>query len=350
MSESRQEKLGVWANQVLKQLLPKIKGEADLTLVSGDASFRRYFRVRTDGAHFIAVDAPPEQENSRIFVRISNLLQEAGVATPKVFSADYDQGFMLLDDFGDEIYLNRLVYLQEAGNQSQINTLYESAINSLLDIQAGVDKKRLDPYKKSELHREMSLFEDWFCSQFLQLKLEENEKALIAETLEFLGEAALSQPQVAVHRDYHSRNLMILDIKEFGENSTPGIIDFQDAVSGPYTYDLVSLLRDAYIRWDQELVEGWALYYLEQAKSSGLIENIEEAQFLRDFDLMGLQRQLKVIGIFARLCIRDNKPRYLADIPLVIQYFLEVGQKYRELKAFVDWFKHVVEPIAKAKL
>ncbi|MBS24347.1 MAG: aminoglycoside phosphotransferase [Gammaproteobacteria bacterium] len=350
MSESRQEQLGLWAKQILKQRLPQNKGEVAITLVSGDASFRRYFRVRSEEARFIAVDSPPEQENSRIFVRICNLLREAGVTVPKVFSVDYDQGFMLLDDFGDEIYLNRLVYLQKAGNQSEINMLYKVAIDSLIDIQAGVYKEKLDPYDKSELHREMSLFENWFCSQFLQLKLKENEKALIAETLEFLEEAALSQPKVAVHRDYHSRNLMILGTKEFGENSTPGIIDFQDAVSGPYTYDLVSLLRDAYIRWDQEQVDGWALYYLRQAKSSGLVKNIEEIQFLRDFDLMGLQRQLKVIGIFARLCIRDNKPRYLADIPLVIQYFLEVGQRYKELKSFVDWFKHVVEPTARTKL
>ncbi|NKB33509.1 MAG: phosphotransferase [Pseudomonadales bacterium] len=350
MSESRQEKLGIWVSQVLKQLLPKSKGEAALSLVSGDASFRRYYRTRSGDSHFIAVDAPPEQENSKTFVRISNLFREAGVSAPKVISVDYEQGFMLLDDFGDELYLHKLLDLQLEGNHIEINFLYESAIDSVLDIQARVDKERLDPYDKNELHREMSLFEEWFCEGFLKLELDEQAKTLIAETLKFLEEAALSQPQVAVHRDFHSRNLMILDQAEFGEGASPGIIDFQDAVCGPYTYDLVSLLRDAYIRWDSELVDSWALYYLEQAKSSGLLENIEEAQFLRDFDLMGLQRQLKIIGIFARLCIRDNKPRYLADIPLVIQYFLEVSQRYTELRPFVHWFKQSVEPLAATKL
>ncbi len=350
MSESREEKLASWIVQAFGQLLPEHRGDVVLELVSGDASFRRYFRVRSGESHFIAVDAPPEKENSRIFVRICNLLREAGVSAPKVFSTDYDQGFMLLDDFGDELYLHKLLDLKSTGDNKSINSLYESAIDSLLDIQARVDKERLDPYDKKELHREMALFEEWFCGAFLNLELNDESRQLIADTLEFLEEAALSQPQVAVHRDYHSRNLLILNPAEFGQDSSPGIIDFQDAVSGPYTYDLVSLLRDAYISWEPELVDTWALYYLEQAKSSGLISGIDELQFLRDFDLMGLQRQLKVIGIFARLSIRDNKPRYLADIPLVIQYFLEVSQRYTELRPFTDWFRQSVEPIAATRL
>lgn len=350
MSETREEKLASWVAQVFGQLMPDHHGDVALELVSGDASFRRYFRVRSGESHFIAVDAPPEKENSRIFVRICNLFRAAGVTAPKVFSTDYDQGFMLLDDFGDELYLHRLLDLRSSGDGNAINSLYAAAIDSLLDIQARVDKDRLDPYDKKALHREMTLFEEWFCGAFLNLELDDESRQLIADTFEFLEEAALTQPQVAVHRDYHSRNLLILNSAEFGEDSSPGIIDFQDAVCGPYTYDLVSLLRDAYIRWEPELVDSWALYYLEQAKSSGLIKDIDESQFLRDFDLMGLQRQLKVIGIFARLSIRDNKPRYLADIPLVIQYFLEVSQRYTELRPFTDWFKRSVGPIAATRL
>jgi N-acetylmuramate 1-kinase len=350
MSDSRQAKLTQWVAEVLQQLVPEDRGEITLSLVSGDASFRRYFRVCLSEASFVAVDAPPEQEDSRTFVRISNMLRDAGVSAPKVFSADYDLGFMLLDDFGDQLYLDVLLELQSAGRNKEINTLYESAIDSLLDIQAKVDKERLDPYSKTELHREMALFAEWFCSAFLEMELDDAERELIAGTLEFLEEAALSQEQLVVHRDYHSRNLMVLDSQVFGEDSSPGIIDFQDAVCGAYTYDLVSLLRDAYICWDAKTVDSWAVYYLEQAKSSGLIAAVDECQFLRDFDLMGLQRQLKVIGIFARLYIRDNKPRYLADIPQVIHYFLEVSQRYTELKPFLDWFKGRVLPIAETKL
>lgn len=350
MSEIRQQQLTQWASQVLTHLLPEFRGEPEVALVSGDASFRRYFRIKCDESSFIGVDAPPEHENSRLFVRICNLFREAGVSAPKVFSVDYDQGFMLLDDFGDRLYLHSLLDLQLADNSKAINSLYESAIDTLLDIQARVDSKRLDPYDRATLHREMHLFEEWFCGNFLQLELTKPEKQLIADTFEFLEDAALSQAQVTVHRDYHSRNLMLLEPIAFGEDASPGVIDFQDAVCGPYTYDLVSLLRDAYVQWDPKLVDSWALYYLEQAKSSKLLTDIDQAQFLRDFDLMGLQRQLKVMGIFARLYIRDNKPRYLADIPQVIHYFLEVSQRYTELRPFLDWFKQSVEPVAATKL
>ena len=350
MADSRQAKLTQWVTEVFQQLMPEERSEASLSLVSGDASFRRYFRVRLGDSSFVVVDAPPEQEDSKTFVHISNMLRDAGVSAPKVFSANYELGFMLLDDFGDQLYVDVLLNLQAAGQAKEINSLYEMAIDSLLDIQARVDKERLDPYSKSELHREMALFEEWFCRELLELELDDAENKIIAETLDFLAEAALSQEQLVVHRDYHSRNLMVLDPLVFGEDSSPGIIDFQDAVRGAYTYDLVSLLRDAYICWDAKLVDSWALYYLEQAQSSGLIHAVDASQFLRDFDLMGLQRQLKVMGIFARLSIRDNKPRYLADIPQVIHYFLEVSQRYTELKPFLDWFKRRVLPIAETKL
>jgi aminoglycoside/choline kinase family phosphotransferase len=350
MSDFRQVKLTMWVTEVLGQLKPENRGEISLSLVSGDASFRRYFRTHLGDSSFVAVDAPPKQEDSRMFVHICNMFRDADISVPKVFFADYEQGFMLLDDFGDQLYLDVLLDLRTSGCKNEINSLYEAAINSLLDIQSRVNKNRLDSYSKNELHREMALFEEWFCKAFLGLKINGAEREVIAKTLNFLEEAALSQEQVVVHRDYHSRNLMILDDNIFGEDSSPGIIDFQDAVSGAYTYDLVSLLRDAYICWDAGKVDSWALYYLERAKSSGLIANIDEAQFQRDFDLMGLQRQLKVLGIFARLYIRDNKVRYLADIPQVIDYFLEVSQRYMELRPFLHWFRTKVLPIAETKL
>jgi aminoglycoside/choline kinase family phosphotransferase len=196
----------------------------------------------------------------------------------------------------------------------------------------------------------MQLFEEWFCEEFLCLQLATEDRELIAATLRFLEDAALGQASVAVHRDYHSRNLMLLDSAVFGKAAGPGVIDFQDAVSGAYTYDLVSLLRDCYIQWSPQQVREWALYYLDQAQISAAIPATTTEQFLRDFDLMGLQRNLKVMGIFARLCIRDKKSQYLADIPLVIQYFLNVSQHYPELAHFRDWFSNAVLPIAISKL
>ncbi len=355
MTDTRRDQLSDWANAELGKLLPGISAPLELEMVSGDASFRRYFRTKRghDGLStqsFIAVDAPPENEDSRRFVSICKLFGDAGVITPKVFAAEYALGFMLLDDFGDTIYLDELLRAQQRDRMDEADRLYGHAIDSLLSLQANVDKGRLTPYDRNELHREMALFEEWFCVKFLGLRLDDEARELIAETLRYLEDQAIAQPVVAVHRDYHSRNLMILDLQKFGADCGPGIIDFQDAVSGAYTYDLVSLLRDCYVRWSPEQVDNWALGYLQRAIEMGIIEPIESRQFLQHFDLMGLQRNLKVIGIFARLGIRDNKPRYLADIPLVIHYFLEVSQRYRSLTPFVDWFKQAVLPVAKTKL
>jgi hypothetical protein len=260
---------------------------------------------------------------------------------------------MLLDDFGDELYLDELVRCQQraGGNgNEQIDSLYLSAIKSLTELQSKVKTKTLDPYDQEKLHKEMTLFEEWFCGAFLSMPLSVRERKLIADTFRFLEDEALAQPVVAVHRDYHSRNLMILDPGKFGEGASPGIIDFQDAVAGPYTYDLVSLLRDCYVQWSPAQVTTWALQYLSMAKQEDIIADIDEATFIRHFDMMGLQRHLKVIGIFSRLCIRDKKPRYLADIPLVIAYFLEVGSKYGELDEFIDWFRQDLLPVAGKQL
>lgn len=354
MSDSRKAQLNAWVNGQLSQLLELDAVDIELSTVSGDASFRRYFRAQLPEKSFIAVDAPPDNENSELFVEIAGYLREAGVQSPKVFAKNYADGFLLLEDFGDSLYLPRLLTLQEGGldaiSEYQVESLYKDAIHALIKIQSGVDKKRLAPYDREKLRTEMQLFEDWFCGRYLELDLSAADHDVISNTFTFLEEAALGQTQLAVHRDYHSRNLLILDDAKFSEGSGPGIIDFQDAMAGAYSYDLVSLLRDCYIRWSPSLVESLALHYFELASAEGLLDGVAVSQFRRDFDLMGLQRNFKVMGIFSRLCIRDNKPQYLADIPLVIQYFLEVAREYEEMAPFLDWFETNVLVVAKAKL
>lgn len=354
MSDSRKAQLNDWVNEQLSELLELDSIDVELTTVSGDASFRRYFRAQLPQQSFIAVDAPPENEDSELFVEIAGYFREAGVKAPQVFAKNYQHGFLLLEDFGDALYLPRLLKLQAGGldaiSEYQVESLYKSAIDALIRVQLKVDKKRLAPYSREKLREEMQLFEDWFCKQFLSLDLSASERKLLATTFDFLEEGVLRQAQLAVHRDYHSRNLLILDAAQFPEGSGPGVIDFQDAMAGAYSYDLVSLLRDCYVRWNPDLVDSLSLHYFEAASAAGLIEGVSVAQFRRDFDLAGLQRNFKVMGIFARLCIRDNKPQYLADIPLVIQYFLEVACEYEEMAPFLDWFEEKVLVVASAKL
>jgi len=342
MTDARQAQLGQWLADISsEENIPAAK--VPLTVVSGDASFRRYFRTRLNGESLIAVDAPPMLEDNPRFVRIAELFQQSGVRTPRVLAQDFVQGFMLLDDLGDELYLDSLLAAQADHNLPIADELYRSAIDALLLIQKGINKELLDPYSRDELHGELALFDEWFCSKLLDLKLGTAEQALIATSYRFLEDEALQQPAVAVHRDYHSRNLMII-------NPGPGVIDFQDAVAGPYTYDLVSLLRDCYIRWPEDQVLAWARYYHQQAIAKGVIADIEFGRLQRDMDLMGLQRHLKVMGIFSRLSLRDKKPAYLADIPLVIDYFLDVAAVYPELADFVDWFRQRVLPAANREL
>lgn len=342
MTDARQAELGRWLAQTSAGANTTAASIA-LAVVSGDASFRRYFRTHLNGQSLIAVDAPPMLEDNPRFVRIAELFQEAGVRTPEVLAQDFVQGFMLLDDLGDELYLDSLLAAQQDHNLAVADELYRKAIDTLVDLQQGIDKKRLDPYSRDELHAELTLFDEWFCSQLLGLDLSAAEEQLIQTTYRQLEDEALGQPFVAVHRDYHSRNLMIV-------NPGPGVIDFQDAVAGPYTYDLVSLLRDCYIRWPDDQVLVWTRYYHEQASARGVIAGIDFTRLQRDMDLMGLQRHLKVMGIFSRLSLRDKKPRYLADIPLVIDYFLDVAAAQPELADFVDWFRQRVLPAANREL
>lgn len=355
----RRTELSAWAKQCVADLAGQALCEGDVDVVSGDASFRRYFRLRLPEAvslslpgeqdsaplytrNFILVDAPPQHENSREFVRIAALFRGAGLLTPRVLAVDFAVGFMLLEDFGDSLYLPAL----QEGDQA--DALYASAIEALLKLQSRGDCTVLPPFDRQRLRTELKLFDDWFCGQFLGLQLSNSEQVLLDNTWTFLEDSALAQTHVCVHRDYHSRNLMVL---ADSDDHAPGVIDFQDAVRGPCTYDLVSLLRDCYIVWPQDRVRAWALGYLERAKALNIVEQgLAEQQFLRDFDLMGVQRHIKVIGIFCRLNIRDGKSRYMNDIPLVIDYMLSAASQHPEMAPFVSWFEAKVLPVANAEL
>jgi aminoglycoside/choline kinase family phosphotransferase len=344
----RESRLQEWARRQLVELHGVDAGRATLLNLSGDASFRRYFRTQLPDATYIVVDAPPQTEDNHAFVRIANAFRDGGVHTPRILAVDYEQGFMLQEDFGDALYLAVLNRNHDAPDR--VDALYRRAIDALVTLQKNVGIDFLPPYDARLLNNEMQLFQDWFCGRFLELQLQSDEEQLILDCQQFLTDNALDQPRVAVHRDYHSRNLMVPDPGRYPADFIPGVIDFQDAVAGAYTYDLVSLLRDCYISWPLSYVQVLALYYRQQAEAEGVISAISEAEFFRHFDLMGLQRNLKVIGIFARLCIRDNKPQFLADIPQTIRYFTEVAAGYPELEEFLQWFRQRILPLAEQRL
>ncbi len=346
-ADDRRAGLTAWTRARLRQLLPDAPELGELERVSGDASHRRYFRARpAAGISLIAVDAPPEREDSRRFVEVCRLLRAASLRAPELHAADIERGYMLLEDFGDQLYLPHLLRAQQEGDRETADRLCRAAVDSLLDLQQHVDARGLPAYDKTELTREMLLFPEWFCRRWLRVEPDAEQSGIIGDCCDFLCEAALAQTRVAVHRDYHSRNLMV---PEAGADR-PGILDFQDATRGACSYDLVSLLRDCYIKWDRRRLEYWIDYYLEGARARRIVGAISGARFRRDFDLMGLQRHLKVLGIFCRLAIRDRKPGFLADIPLVITYFTEVAREYREMEPLLSWFSRELEPRARDKL
>jgi len=290
----------------------------DLAPASGDASFRRYFRVtRSSGDTLIAMDAPPEKEDCRPFLHAAALLADAGVHVPAVHAQNLAEGFLLLSDLGGTTYLQAL-------GADSADRLYADAIAALVRIQRASAPGKLPEYDRELLLRELKLFPDWYVARQLGRELSPAQRTVLDDAFELLLENNLAQPRVYVHRDYHSRNLMVCE-------PCPGILDFQDAVYGPITYDLVSLLRDAYIEWDEERVLDWAIVYWEAARKAGLPVAGDFAAFYRDFEWMGAQRQLKVIGIFARLCYRDGKEGYLKDQPLVMRYLRRACERYREL-------------------
>jgi len=353
-TDQRKTKLTNWAMGQIAELM-LAHGKSELSVVSGDASFRRYFRLTYGNDRFILVDAPPAHENCTAFVVVADLFRAAGMNTPKVLAVDYDQGFMLLQDFGDKLFLPVLQNALLAGASEEVladaEKLYDSAIKALIRLQKNAPVKDLADYDRALLHREMLLFEEWFCSGLLGHKLTAAERDTINSVFQFLEDEALAQPVVAVHRDYHSRNLMIPTASDRKPELTPGVIDFQDAVAGPYTYDLISLLRDCYIKWPTAKVYARAMSYLRLAQDEGIVAaELNADTFKRHLDLMGLQRHLKVLGIFSRLSIRDHKPQYLGDLPLVIDYTVEVLEQYPELAKFTAWFKGKILPAVRETL
>ncbi len=320
--------------EALKRWLQDELAFRDYTLnpASADASFRRYFRVAHDGASFIVMDAPPDKEDSRPYIRVARMFYDVGLNVPEIIDDDLEQGFLLLSDLGSRLYLDAL-------NAENVDRLYGDALGALAILQACTQASGVLPaYDHALLMSEMTLFRDWLVGKHLGIALTGTQTAMLDSAFELLAENALVQPQVCVHRDYHSRNLMVTT------QNNPGILDFQDAVIGPVTYDLVSLLRDCYISWPRARVEDWALGYQELALQSGILRNEDEdpEQFLRWFDLMGVQRHLKAAGIFARLNHRDGKPGYLADIPRTLGYVTDVATRYPELTGLGEFIRQDV--------
>lgn len=329
--QEREQQLSLWVAQALNHNPETVVLEP----IASDAGFRRYFRFSAS-SQWLAVDAPPQTEDSRQFVALARYLSERNVHTPKVLAADETHGFLLVEDFGDELLHRQLT-------PASVAQRYRQTFSSLLSLQACPDQPTLIPrYDRALLRRELEIFSEWFAGNLLGYQLNETENTLLNSLFLSLENAALEQPQTLVHRDFHSRNLLIRTDKSLG------VIDFQGALWGGCTYDVVSLLRDCYIRWPAELVKGLALEYRQAAVDAELLDDVVgEAQYLRWFDWMGLQRHIKVLGIFARLNLRDNKPHYLKDLPLVIRYIMEVAQAYPELKPFADWFRTHLLPLAK---
>ncbi len=298
-------------------------GDVNLRPASTDASFRRYYRLDHGGQSYIVMDAPPDRENTQSYVRAARKLRHIGLNVPEIIEQDDNQGFMLISDLGQVTYLDKL-------NGQNVNRLYGDALGALIVLQTGttLDPGYFPAYDRGLLEQEMALFPEWYVARHLGIRLSSRQAEIIDDTVEVLCRNALEQPQVWVHRDYHSRNLMIT------KSNNPGILDFQDAVTGPVTYDLVSLLRDCYIEWPRPKVRDWAIGYRDLALQSGLPLNGDEERFLRWFDLTGLQRHIKVLGIFARLFHRDGKPNYLGDLPLVWRYAVGVCETHDDLHQF----------------
>lgn len=307
-----------------------------LNAISSDAGFRRYFRCAATPGKLV-VDAPPASEDTAQFVRICQLLRRQELRTPQIFAADESQGFLLIEDFGD-LLLNPAL---TPGNTSE---LYSLAMAELLKLQTCADDPQLIPrYDQALLRRELEIFSTWFLEPLLGYQLENSESTLLERVFGLLEQNSLAQPQCLVHRDFHSRNLLLCSDGQLG------VIDFQGALWGAISYDLASLLRDCYKRLPIAQVDQLRDRYFHLAQSQGLLPGVDSLQFKRWFDWTGLQRHIKVLGIFARLWLRDGKPGYLQDLPLVIRYTLEVAEAYPELAEFADWFKARLLPLAEAQ-
>lgn len=301
----------------------------NISPASADASFRRYFRATFTDHTLIVMDAPPKNEDCRPFIHIAQLFGTAGVHVPQVLAQDLEQGFLLLTDLGNTTYLQAL-------NPDNARELYGAATDALITIQLTSREFELPPYDQALLMREMYLFPEWYVAKHLQVTLDDKQNAALETVFQRIVQNNLAQPRVFVHRDYHSRNLMV-------STPNPGILDFQDAVYGPITYDLASLFKDAYIHWEEAEVLDWLIRYWEKARKSGLPVHNDFSDFFRDYEWMGVQRHLKVLGIFARLYHRDNKDGYLKDLPLVMDYLRRACERYVDLKPLL----HILDILEK---
>ena len=315
-----------WLSRELRLAVTRIEP------ASSDASFRRYLRAFCGTDTYVVMDAPPEKEDVRPYLKVSALLESLGVHVPHVHASDVTRGVLLLEDLGTTLYLDRL----SAGDDPE--PLYAAALDALAAIQLrGVaGSAQLAPYGRAELAREMALMPEWFLGRHLQLALDSAERGLLERTCEFLIREALAQPAVFVHRDYHARNLLVVGVRN------PGIVDFQDALRGPVGYDLVSLLKDCYIAWPRERVVAWVSAFRARLLAAGGAAGASEATFLRWFDLIGVQRHIKVLGIFCRLWYRDGKPGYLADLPRTLDYVRDTAARYAELHALAGFIERRV--------
>lgn len=318
----------------------------DIAPASSDASFRRYFRISrktgsfdpySTGKSLIVMDAPPPQENVEPFIYVSTLMAEIGINVPVVYEKNIADGFLLLSDLGSTQYLSVLT-------DKNVDKLYGDALNTLFKLQKfGPRQSEFFPlYDSAFFQRELGIFSEWYLQKHLALSFSGTQASIVDDCYNVLIKSALDQPVVLVHRDFHSRNLMLT------EPNNPGVLDFQDAVIGPVTYDLVSLLKDCYIEWPRDKVEAWCLGYKNLIESEGLIKPVDDEKFLRWFDLMGMQRHLKATGIFARLDQRDGKPDYLNDIPRTMSYVIDVSSRYNELNPFKD-FLLTINPLLSNK-
>jgi N-acetylmuramate 1-kinase len=326
-SDSRREDLTRWVFEDLGFAGSRIAP------ASVDASFRRYFRVTRGADTYIVMDAPPGKEDLAPFVGVARLLLGLGLNVPVVLAKDTRRGFLLLSDLGLRQYLDEL-------EDGTVDRLYGDALGALGIMQTAdaAMARELPPYNHALLMREMELMPDWFLREHLRVQLSPGERRMVDQLFEMLAQCAEAQPAVFVHRDYHSRNLLLTAAKN------PGILDFQDAVWGPVTYDLVSLLKDCYIAWPAQRVRAWALEYRQRLLEGGFRLDAGEAEFIRWFDWMGLQRHIKVLGIFARLYYRDGKSQYLKDLPRVLSYTKQAAEAYPETAPFAAFIASRIEP------
>jgi len=312
--------------ELLETWLAEQLGGASFALspASADASFRRYFRVHpNDGAKptLIAMDAPPDKEDSTPFVNVAKLMADAGLNVPRIHAQDLARGFLLLTDLGTRVYIDELA-------DDNVDALFRDAIDALVRWQLATRPGTLPPCDEALLRRELRLFPDWYVARHLGIELSASQRQILEAAFDAIVSSNLAQPKVYVHRDFMPRNLMIAE-------PNPGILDFQDAVIGPIAYDVVSLFRDAFISWEEDRVLDWTIRYWEKARRAGLPVAADFGAFYRDFEWMGLQRHLKVLGIFARINYRDGKPRYLADAPRFIAYVRAVCARYASLTPLV---------------